>query len=533
MQKSKGLLCSFRPLLLTFLTILLLSINSLVLASEDQEQVYLTILSVNDFHGALADKGPGKDPGAAGLATFIQQERAKNPTGTLLLSAGDMFQGTVDSNLLYGKPVLAMMNALAFDALSIGNHEFDWGIPALTKLKENSRFPWGGANIRLQEEIPAFALPYPNTNQPFMIVTKDHLKIAIIPLTTPETTTKTNPRIVKDYSFENPATTVKNLLPAIKQSGADLVILLGHIGSVQDNTGRITGEAADLANALPKNAVAAIVTGHTHLVVAGSVNEIPIVQAGYRGQHVGEIRLTYSKKEKRVVAAQEETFDLTKLSLTPDPTVKTIVRTYEAQIAATKKQVIGQIGAPMVHERYHPSVSLMGQWVTDAMRQATGSDVAFQNGGGLRASFATGPITLGNLYEVLPFHNTLSTMELTGREIRQILSYGILNSKVGMLQFSGLTVVYDTAKEPNERILSATLADGSPLDSDKLYKVVTNDFLASGGDGYPCFTTARNREDTGIDVQDILIDQLQQKQPLTVTDDERFTLLNNPLDNNK
>ncbi|BBB90368.1 MAG TPA: 5'-nucleotidase C-terminal domain-containing protein [Methylomusa anaerophila] len=516
----------FSAFILSLIISFVLAFNGIAFAAVNGDTIALTVLTVNDFHGAIADKGTGKDPGAAKLAAFLKQEKAKDPTGTLLLSAGDMFQGSADSNLVYGKSIVEVMNSVGFDAMSLGNHEFDWGIDTLMKMKAQANFPWGAANIKSSNgQLPAFARPSVLTPVPYIFVTRENLKIGIIPLATPETAFKANPKIVGQYRFEEPSATVKDLAQKLRSKGAQVIIVLSHLGADQNSTTQqITGEAADLANKLPVGTVDAIVTGHTHTAVAGTVNNIPMVQALNNGQRVGKILLNYSKAQGKVISSTPTLMNLTTMTLTGDRTAQAIVDKYAAQIAPIKNTVLGSTKYDLTHDRYGSNVSLLGEWATDVMRAAVGADFAFQNGGGLRTTIYAGNVTVGNMYEVMPFDNTLNTMDMTGAQIIQVLDYGIKNTTIGMLQFSGANVVYDGSRPAGSRIVSVTMPDGSQINTAKKYKVVTNDFMATGGDGYTTFKQASNIVETGVPVRDTLSDAVKKAGQIAFTGDNRLTI---------
>ncbi len=497
------------------------------------DTVRIDLLTVNDFHGALLEDG--KTPGGAKLASFIRGEQAKNPKGTLLLSAGDMFQGSVRSNILYGKPVVEMMDAVGFSAMALGNHEFDWGLDVLRARAKEAKFSFLSANISYKDsgKPVEFAAPY-------IIKEANGIKVGIIGITTPATAYTTNMSVAAQLSFADALDTVKKLLPELKKEGAQVVVVLGHIDSEIDGP-EIKGEAAYLANGLkrimpfrghgpvkpsvyppvaPGPLVDAIVTGHSHLKVAGKINGIAIVQAGYSGRALGKVTLFYSPLEKRVVESQVEVLDVVPAKLAPDAKVQKIINKSAKQAAPIEKTVLGQAETPLSHDRY--KLSLLGEWVSDTIREATGADVAFQNGGGLRKPLDKGAVTLGHLYEILPFDNTIVTVGLTGRQILDVLEYGLYNDRIGMVQYSGLKVAYNKTRPTGERIVSVTMGDGSLLEPAKLYKVAVNDFMADGGDGYTMFRQGKDFTNTNIVLRDIVSDAVKKAQILRVEDDGRL-----------
>ena len=473
----------------------------------------ISLLSMNDFHGSLA--GDAKNPGASKIATYFNVEKKANPKGTITLSAGDMFQGSADSNLLSGVPVMAVMNHIKFDAMAIGNHEFDWGQGTLQGLSDSAEFPFLAANIVMKgtDTSPKFAKKY-------IIVDRDGIKVGIIGIATPETLTKTKAENIAAYDFKNPAETVNALVPELKKAGADVIVVLSHLGATQDSkTQVITGEAAELAKAV--TGVDAIIAGHSHSTIAGRVNNIPIVQAYYNGRSVGHIDLIIDSTTKKVVE-NNVYVDSAVITATEAPNVKGWFDLVSSKIAPIKNELVGKASVTLAHNTKEVQVTLMGQWATDVMRTVAKADVAIQNGGGLRRDIPAGNVTMGIMYELMPFDNTLFTFELTGKQVKAALEHGIMPETFAPGQFSGVKVKYDSSKAKGERIVEVKMLDGSLLDENKIYKVVTNDFQAGGGDGYVMFKEGKNQIDTSIPIRDVLVNEIKAKGTISPVDDGRM-----------
>jgi len=494
------------------LLLLLLTMGGLPIWAKESGVETITLLSVNDFHGALVEAG--KNPGMAKLGKFLKEEKAKNPEGTLILSAGDMFQGTMDSNLLYGQTVVEGLNQIGFDAFAVGNHEFDWGLDKLRNRIDQGKFPYLGANVLEKKtgKTVSFLKPY-------TLIEKKGIKIGIIGLVTPETAYKANPKVVGGFEFADPILTVNRLLPELKKKGAEIIVVLSHLGSNMDPaTGEIVGEGAVVAQKV--KGIDALITAHTHQKVMGKIKGIPVLQAGHNGRGVGKILLLYSKPAKQVVNSTVSVVELPTPGLTPDPALEELIWTSQAKIAPIKSLILGKTVGDLTHNRYQ--ISLLGQWSADVLRQGAQADIAFQNGGGLRTSIPAGKITLGQLYEVMPFDNFLYTVNLTGAQIMQILQHGIKNEKIGMVQFSGLKVQYDSSLPLPQAILAVTTGDGTPLDLKRTYKVATNDFMAAGGDGFTVFQEGKNGVDTGLLIRNLLIEAVKKEKIINYSGDDRF-----------
>jgi len=425
-----------------------------------------------------------------------------------------MWQGGADSGLLRGKPVVEMMNAIGFDAMALGNHEFDWGLATLKERAGEGRFPLLAANIyeKATGQRPDFVKPY-------IILERAGVKIGIIGLITPDTPKTTNPQAVAGFVFADPKSTLASLVPEVRRQGADVVVALAHVESFIDAAGRVTGGAAALA-AVP--GVDAVVSGHSHQFVAGKAAGVPVVQAGFYGRATGRIILTYSKPDRKVLGSYVETVAVSAEGPAPDPAVQAIVEAAERAAAPIKSEVLGWAKAPLRHDK--KEVSVLGQWVADAMREAAKADIAFENGGGIRASLPAGTLTMGMLYEILPFDNELWTVELTGRQVLAVLEHGLSGSRYGAIQFSGLRVKYDPSRPAGQRVLEVVTAGGEPLDPGQTYLVATNDFLMGGGDEYAMFGEGRNPRNLGIQLRDVLAEKVRKARIVDFGGDGRLAL---------
>lgn len=475
--------------------------------APNQDETIITLLTVNDFHGAIV--ASGKNPGLARLAAQIEHERQENPKGTLLLSAGDMFQGSLDSNITYGAFTMDLMNQEHFDAMVPGNHEFDWGLKILKDRVKQAHFPILCANL-----LDQTTGKNPDWIKPYAIVKKQGFTIAIIGLTTPETAEKTKPGALENLIVEKSEQTLTRIFPEIKEHKPDLIILLTHLDSEQNKSGQISGSAANLIAEKSDLGQAVLITGHSHQFVAGQVLDIPIVQAGSYGQALGQIKLTYDSETKKLLKREQRFIPIYQQGPESQSMKQTIDQT-EIKLAPLKNQFLGQNRQTLTHQKQQ--LSPLGQWITDEMRSYGQSDIAFINGGGIRKSLEQGPITVGILYEVLPFDNEICTLDLTGQQIEEIMQQS-LHSKAGRLQYSGLEMLVD----PQGTLLSLTLKNGEPLKKNKLYHVTLPDFLAEGGDGFLQFKAGKNLKHTGLLLRDYLGQTIKAQKTLIYEPDVRL-----------
>lgn len=490
------------------LTIPVLAEEAVVTTTAVTEDKVIEVLSFNDFHGAL--KEGSKDLGYGKMVGYINSFKAENPN-TLVVSAGDNYNGSALSNLTLGEPVNEMFKAVGMIASAVGNHEFDWGKDLFATWSEQGGFPFVASNIYDEAtDMPVdFAKPY-------LITEVDGVKVAFIGIATPETEFKSLKASVEGLVFKDPIEASQEwidfLLAGKAEEGTpDVILALTHLGASQANygsdiTAEVTGEAAELAAGV--TGLDGILTGHTHASVQGYVNGVAIVQGYKQGRSLS--RLTITKNAEGVTVVPEL------LSLYKD--IDTIVAdeaaaaAYEgwmAELSPTLDEVLGQATSEVAHDRYGAQVTPLGKWTCEVMAEKVGAQIAFQNGGGLRTPIPAGDVTVGLLYQVMPYDNTLVTMELLGSDVLKNIEHGLGNTEVGNGAFSGVTVAYDMDKEFGSRVVSITLPDGTPLDMDAYYTVVVNNFQATDGDNYMFEEVGINQVDTYIPVRTVLMDAVK------------------------
>ncbi|SMB98757.1 2',3'-cyclic-nucleotide 2'-phosphodiesterase / 3'-nucleotidase [Thermanaeromonas toyohensis ToBE] len=507
-------------------------------------QAKLTLITLNDFHGRLEEdpkKAAGAPLGAARLTTALLGEKWLNPGGVLLLNAGDTYQGTPISNLVYGQSVNEWQNLVGFNAMTIGNHEFDWGVKVLKQRIKEANFPVIAANIYDK-----------TTNQPVdwikptAILQAAGVKVGIIGATTQETASIVMPANVEGLKFPNPASRFDELVSELKGGGAEVVIGLTHLGSEVTSTGELAGEARDVLDQM-KDHLDALITGHTHREIATIYKGTPVVQALSYGKAYGKIELYYDKQLKKVVRASVEVIKPSP-TLYPNPEASSLVQKWKEVIGPKVNTVIARTVVPLSKTFTSAGESVLGDLIADAQRYTLGADIAIMNGGGIRADINLGDITWGELYSVQPFGNVLFKVPLTGAQIKQVLEEGIENyyrlyNKLPRghlpVQVSGIKFTWDYNKPFGQRIIltSLKLEDGSPLDLNKTYIVAVNEFVATGGDDFNTFKTLYEADKkgyyaryyTGIVDLDALIAYLQKlPQPIKYNLQNRIAVVNFP-----
>ena len=491
--------------------------------SEEKDTV---ILHTNDVHGRIVEeKGVIGD---AKLATVIEQERAKSNQNTLVVDAGDAFQGLPISNSTKGEARAEILNQMQYDAMAVGNHEFDFGLDEVKKYKEILKFPLLSSNT------------YVNGARLFeasTIVDKDKTvegdEFVVIGVTTPETATKTHPKNVKGVTFTEPIAEVNKVIEEIQAKalaeGKDYkhYVVLAHLGV--DTTTPVEWRGSTLAEALSKNPLlkgkrVTVIDGHSHTVESTTYGDnVTYNQTGSYLHNVGKI--TYKSRQLLGNPTQITAAEAKKLEANPkiEKLVKDIKQKYDAENAV---EVVSNSPVELNGDRENVRVreTNLGNVVADSLYQygQTGfshpTDIAVTNGGGLRETIAKGkPITKGNVIAVLPFGNTITQIQVTGQQVLDMFEKSLgsilqvdkagktvldengqplLEPSGGFLQVSGVKVYYDTNLPSGKRILAVQIKNRTTglydrLDLAKIYYLTTNDFLAAGGDGYTMLGGAR------------------------------------------
>jgi 2',3'-cyclic-nucleotide 2'-phosphodiesterase (5'-nucleotidase family) len=513
---KRGFLASSTARLLLLISIVWLPAIPLAASSAlaRQAEVNLTILHVNDTHGHIIpylDKSVDSGHpvgGAEYLAKMVERERAANLGGTILLSAGDMFQGTPVSNLFHGKPVIEIMNYLKYDAMALGNHEFDWGQDVLHTIISSASFPVISANIFKRGRTPIRGV------KPYVILNKKGVRIAVIGITTPDTYYTTRPGNLTGLTFASPERVLPAIIRRVRAQGASIVIALTHYGLDADR---------ELAREV--SGIDVIVGGHSHTAVRDPVIEsgTVIVQAGSNGIYLGVLKITFDPKKKKILSFTRKD-ELRLVSPASgaglDPNVARIVDNYDAKIKTEFSKVVGTAAADLT--RHSTGESDLGDVVTDAMRDATGAQIAFQNGGGIRADIPKGLITVEEIFTALPFDDDLVSMDLTGEQIRELLEKSVLSENI--LQVSGIRIEYDLTKPAGAKAASVEV-DGKPMETQATYRVVTNDFLAAGGNQFNIFKKGRNVS-MGQSQRDAVADYIRKNSPINVQSKNRIVFRN-------
>jgi 5'-nucleotidase / UDP-sugar diphosphatase len=508
----------------------------------------LTILHTNDTHARILQVNKHGNTcndedatagecfgGVARRATMINQIRAEKEN-VLLLDAGDQFQGTLFYTLYKGEEARTFMNMLGYDAMTLGNHEFDDGPVTLTEFVSGLEFPVISSNIDFTGEPALDALI-----DPYKIFEVGGRKIGIIGFTTEDVPalSQPGPTLAFNSIDESAATVVSEL----ESQGVNIIIALSH-----------SGLARDLELAASADGIDVIVGGHSHTYMSNvdpeAAAEYPVpvetpsgdpclvMQAASLGIYLGDLDVTFDDQG----VATEWSGEPIKLdsSIPEDPTVMAKVDEMNEQVAPLTAMVVGETlvdleGREEITRHYECN---SGNLICDALLWETknaGTQIAVFNGGGIRSGIQAGEITYANILEVLPFGDTLAYFQLKGSDVRELLEYGVSraedpgNEGTGrFLQTSGMRYTWDPSAEVGHRITDIQVVgpDGNfvPLDDNAIYKIVTLLYIREGGDGYTILQErAIEPYDFGRVIADILVDYLREFSPVSPATDGRIS----------
>jgi len=381
----------------------------------------------------------------------------------LMVDAGEMFSGTLISDLFLAAPVIQVMNSIGYDAAAVGSNEFSYGIHILEARAKEANFPLLSANADSPvREIQAAA-----------IFNAQDVRIAIVGLTTEEVARVGHPQNVKYVDVGDVVRSIENLLPRIRDR-VDCVILLTNVTRADEQR---------LARAFPE--IRLIIGAHEDAELPVRIGQTTIVSAGRFGKYVGRLDLTFNESKLNRVESRLIPIE----GVEPDPEVAKILDPFQAKLNATLQQVLGHAAGDL--SRSTAEESHIGNLLADAVRAKTGTAIALINAADPQAGIRKGPITGQTVLDVLPSENTLVTMRLSGAQIKRILSRTVMS-------VSGVRVKLDVAKPQGKRLVSVRLADGTQIKDKDFYSVTTNDYLLMGGDGYTEFADGLDVEDTGI-----------------------------------
>jgi 5'-nucleotidase len=530
--------------------------------------VTVNLIALNDFHGAI-DPPTGSGGlvngtpagGVEYLATAVRTIRAaqeQESPYSFTVAAGDLVGASpLVSAAFHDEPTVEEMNALGLDVTSVGNHEFDEGVPELLRLQNGGCHPVDGCQdgdgfAGADYPILAANVVSKTTNRPILppytIEKVDGVKVAFVGMTLEGTPGIVNPAGITNVNFLDEATTANRYARVLRHKGVRSIVLLLHEGGAQSGTpplnpsgctgfsGAVTGIVSQL-----DPAYGVVVSGHTHQSYACQLpnsagKNVLVTSAGSNGTLLTDIGITINKRSKKIVASEASNVIVengvrnpdgtwqtapggafVRNPATVDPTAKVIADKYRIAVAPIANRVVGSITADIVRTQNAAGESPLGDVIADGMvayTQAAGVQIGLMNPGGVRASLvyanspggeAPGQVTYGEVFTVQPFNNLVVTVSLTGAQLKEVLEQQFAGyaeqTTTKILQVSaGFAYTWSPTAPLGSRVTAMTL-NGTPIDPAATYRVSTNDFLANGGDGFTNLRVATDRTTApGFDV---------------------------------
>ncbi|MDW9593745.1 LysM peptidoglycan-binding domain-containing protein [Sinorhizobium meliloti] len=492
------------------------------------------IESINKFDSTCSAEEEGKNEcfgGVARLKTLIDQKRQElTGKNVLLLNAGDNFQGSLFFTTYKGATEAEFLNLMKFDAMTVGNHEFDEAEDGLASFLDKVAFPVVTANV-----LPSHKSKIGARIKPSIVLDVGGQKIGIVGAVANDTPELSS--VGPDILIGEDVATITSAIEEVKKQGVNKIIALTHVGYPRD-----------LAAIAKIPDVDVVVGGHSHSLLSNTDEKaegpyptmvdnpggykVPVVQAGSYSKYLGDLVVTFD--DSGVVKAAKGDPILVDSSVKPDEAVVARVKELAKPIEELRSKVIAKTEAPIdgSRETCRAKECEMGSLVADAMLdrvKGQGVTVAITNGGGLRASIDGGDVTMGEVITVLPFQNTLSTFQLKGSDIRAALENGLSQVEEGggrFPQVAGLKYSFDRSKPAGSRLVSVEVKEGdafAALDPEKTYSLVSNNFMRGGGDGYAVFKDkGENAYDYGPGLETVLADYLAAHQPFKPYTDGRI-----------
>lgn len=518
-----------------FVITFLIAVSPALLNVVAQETRFsLRILHTNDHHAHLEpvkydDRLLG---GIARRRTLIDRIRAENKTNQeplLLLDAGDIFQGTLYFNQYLGQADLDFYNALAYDAGTIGNHEFDRGQQVLADFIAKAKFPIISANIDIAPESPLYGKV-----RPWHVLDVKGEKIGVFGLTTPDTAILSS--VGDGVKFTDPIAAARTSVIALKQQGINKIIALTHIGFDYDVL---------LAQKVPD--IDIIIGAHSHTPVGnipnanhpyplveknGTKEPVLVVTDWEWGKYLGDLSVSFDRTGKLIAwAGKPHALDA---SVKSNQEFVDKLKVYAAPIEALCQKIIGKSLVVLDGDRVklRTSETNLGNLIANAMLAKTKGDrvqVALINAGAIRNGFPLGEITMGNVLEALPFGNSIAQIDLTGNQLKASLEHGVslAEQEEGRFpQVAGIRFVWDAKLPVGKRVTKVEIKDESGnfqlLNPEATYRMATNNFLASGGDGYRVFAEGQNLLETGYLLSDAIAEYITASSPLQIKAENRI-----------
>lgn len=479
-------------------------------------KVILDFIGHTDY--AAAVRSSYHCPGAARLAATFDHYRRQNPDGFVLLDAGDVLVAAPIINLTDGSQVIEIVNLFGYDAMTLGNHEFDHGQEKMARVLSLAAFPLLCANII--EKATGELLPYV---EPFIILERKGVKIGVLGVTTEYT-----PYMVKADAFAPFAVTsvidaCNRYIPEMKAQGAEIIVVLGHLPGKIEDDGRFTGEMARVAEQV--EGIDILFGGHNLGDIALTASHTICSKTGFSAQSIGHVRVAYDPATGEINCLTNEIVPVLngELDIEPDPHIAREVDRILAPYIPQLDEVLGVAEDDLIVS-FSAECSL-GNFFTDCIREACDAEIGMMNSTSCFGYMPQGPITAEMIMWVMCFDDNLYRGRMSGAQLRAMMerTYEAKHLNLnGTLQISGLKVVVDTRRDEGERVISIATADGTPIRDDANYRVATSAYIASGGNDYRDIISLTEWEKTSHMAHAVFIDKMRSRGKLSSATEGRI-----------
>jgi 5'-nucleotidase / UDP-sugar diphosphatase len=488
----------------------------------------LRILHTNDHHARIEPVMSSGNPVHGGVSRrkrLIDRIRAESREPVLLVDAGDVFQGTLYFNQFDGQADLEFYNAMGYELMTLGNHEFDRTQEVLAAFLERATFPVLSANV-----IAPAGSPIAGKYRPSIVIEKGGERVGFFGLTPPNT-----PELAlgaRGIEFTDPIEAARTQVAALQAQGVNKIIGLTHVGIETDRR---------IASQVP--GIAMIIGGHSHTPMAPMNNvanppypelvggpdgrPVVVVTAWEWGRWLGDLTLSFDAAG-RLVDVRGRPTEVAP-SIEPDRGFENRIAVFRSAVNELSQRVIGQAAVELDGSRtaIRSRETNLGNLIAEALlsggREA-GAQLAITNGGGIRSSIAAGQVTVGNVLEVLPFGNTLALTTISGAQLKAALENGVSRVENGdgrFPQIAGFRFAFDPAQPAGSRVTAITY-NNQVVEPDASLRVVTNNFMLVGGDGYTVFAEGANRIDSGLIMSDVVEQYIAANSPVSIEVDGRI-----------
>ena len=524
-------------------------------SKEPAGRVHLVLLATADLHGNLLPKdyhaNSERSVGLAKLATMIHDIRAAHPQSqVMLLDAGDTIQGTPLAYYHARKhnapedPMMRVMNHLKYDAMTVGNHEFNFGLQVLRKAEQEAEFPWLSANIyEVGSDATAFA--------PYLVKNLSGVRVGVIGITTPGMPAWEEPANIEGLRFENPVEQAQKWVHHLRHvEQVDAVVILAHMGLEQDlRTGAATNDVVPMENAALRLArqvegVDVILMAHTHRAVeALDVNGVRLVQPGRHGDHLARVDLYFDVTDGKAtrIALNSRLLPVTE-QVPADPEVVAIATPYDAATEAWLDQPIGYSEKALYATRARFEDSAILDLVHRVQLEVGNADLSFAASFTESAHIPAGPVTVRDIAGLYIYENTLMILEMTGQQVLDALEHSakyfkqakgsediesLVDKTMPGYNFDtveGLSYQIDLRRPVGLRIQNATY-EGEALRPEQRFRVAVNHYRRNGGGGYAMFRDAPVLHRSSDSIRNLIIEWVSERKHIPTEASQNWELL--------